>query len=330
MVDNEQKPFHEQTTVKDIPSARPAWPPPLRPRPPQEPSDAVRWLAITLALLLIAGGLGLAIYATTSQYTLALAGQSSAYLQATVNSQATTAGSLAATAQPLATSQAQIYASATAQAQPTVTAQVADDQATATATALGDLLTQDTGGTPALDDPLTDNSLNNQWATGYTDNNNTGCNFVDSSYQVQEALQGFIRTCFAATTNFQNFAYQVSMTITSGSAGGILFRGNGANGQYYFFWIDTSGNYALELYNGNSQHKVLAGGFSSAVLTGLNEPNNLIVIATKGTFYLFVNQTYVAGASDQTFSTGQIGVAAYNFSLPTTVDFSEAKVWTLS
>lgn len=329
MVDNEQKPFHEQTTVKDTPLEQPAWPPPPHPRPPQGPADAVKLLAITLALLLIAGGLGLAIYATSSQYSLALAGQSSASLQATVNSQATTAGSLAATAQPLATSQAQIYASATAQAQPTATAQVAGDQATATATVLGDLLTQDTGGTPALDDPLADNSLNNQWATGYTDNNNTGCNFVNSSYQVQEALQGFIRTCFAATTNFQNFVYQVSMTITSGSAGGILFRGNGANQQYYFFWIDTNGNYALELYNGNA-HKVLASGFSPAVLTGLNQSNSLAVIATKGTFYLFVNQAYVVGASDQTLSAGQIGVAVYNFSLPTTVDFSGAKVWTLS
>src|SRR5579885_1701261 len=305
MVENEQRPFHELTTVKDIPPARPAWPPPPRPRPPQGPSDAVKWLAITLALLLAAGGLGLAVYATINQYPLA------------------------ATAQPLATSQAQIYASATAQAQPTATAQSAGDQATATATALNNLLTQDTSGTPALDDPLADNSLNNQWATGYTDNNNTGCNFVNSSYQVQEALQRFIRTCFAATTNFKNFVYQVSMTITSGNAGGILFRANGANGQYYFFWIDINRNYALELYNGNS-HSVLASGFSDAILTGLDQSNTLAVIATKGTFYLFVNQTYVTGASDPTLSAGQIGVAAYNINLPTSVDFSEAKVWKLT
>jgi hypothetical protein len=328
MVENEQRPFHEQTTVKDIPPAHPAWPPPPRPRPPQGPSDAVKWLALILALLLVASGLGLAMYATLNQYTQALAGQQGAYLQATVNSQATTAGSLAATAQPLATSQAQIYASATAQAQPTATAQAAGDQATATATALNDLLTQDTSGTPALDDPLADNSLNNQWATGYTDNNNTGCNFVNSSYQVQEALQRFIRTCFAATTNFKNFVYQVSMTITSGNAGGILFRANGANGQYYFFWIDINGHYAFEIYNGNS-HSVLASGSSDAILTGLDQSNTLAVIATKRTFYLFVNQTYVTGANDSTLSAGQVGVAAYNINLPTSVDFREAKVWKL-
>lgn len=321
---------NEETTVNATLPEQPAWPPPPRPRPPQGPPDALKWLAIALALLLIVGGLGLAIYATTSQYSQTLAAQGSTSLQATANSQATAAGSLAATARPLGTAQAQIYASATAQALPTATAQTGDEFATATATALNEQLTRDTSGTPALDDPLTDNSMNNQWATGYTDNNNTGCNFVAGSYRVQEALQRFIRTCFAATTNFSNFVYQVSIAIISGSAGGILFRGNGASGQYYFFWIDTEGNYILELYNGDSSHTVLARGFSSAILTGLDEPNNLAVIATKGTFYLFVNQTYVASASDQTLHGGQIGVAAYNFNLPTTVNFSEAKVWPLS
>jgi hypothetical protein len=329
MAEHEQVPLHGQTTVNATPAERPIWPPPPRPRPPQGLAPVVKWLAILLALLLVAGGLGLTIYAATSQYSQGLVGQKNVALQATVNSQATSASSLAATAQPLATAQAQIYASATAQALPSATAQASDEQATATATALSALLTQDSSGTPALDDPLSDNSLNNQWATGYTDNNNTGCNFVNSSYRVQEALQRFIHTCFAATTNFHNFVYQISVTIISGSAGGILFRGNGTSGQYYFFWIDTNGNYVFELYNGNSSHIVLARGSSTAILAGLDQPNSLAVIVTKGTFYLFVNQTYVAGASNQTLTAGQIGVAAYNFTLPTTVDFSAAKVWTL-
>lgn len=321
---------HEQTTVNVITPEPPTWPPPPRRRPPQGPPVAVKWLAILLALSLVAGGLGLIIYAATSQYSQALVDQNSVALQATVHSQATAAGAVAATAQPLATTQAQIYATATAQALPTATALLGGVQSAATATALSDLLTQDTSGTPTLDDPLTDNSLNNQWATGYTDNNNTGCNFVDGSYRVQEALQRFIRTCFAATTNFHNFVYQISLTILSGSAGGILFRGNGASGQYYFFWIDTAGNYVFEVYSGNASHTVLARGFSTAILTGLDQPNSLTVIATGGTFSLFVNQTYLAGVSDQALNAGQIGVAAYNFALPTTVDFSAARVWTLS
>ncbi len=330
MLKDEQKPLHEQATLKDVP---PVWPPPPRPRPAQGPSRNVKILVITLAALLVAGGLGLVIYATSSQYGLALGAQQRVNVNATVlheaDSQATTVGSLQATAQPLATAQAGIYASATAQAQPTATAQASGDQATATATTLESQLTQDTTGTPALDDPLSDNSQGNGWDTGFSDNNNTGCNFVSSTYRVQEALPGFLHTCFADATDFSNFVYEVSMTINSGSGGGILLRANGLKGQYYLFKIDVNGNYTFELYNG-SAYALLANGTSSAILTGLSEPNNLAVIADKGTFSLFVNSTYVAGASDKTLSGGQIGVAAYNTSLPVTIDFSQAEVWQLS
>lgn len=332
MVDNEQRALHEQTTIKDISPARavkPIWPPPPRPRPPQGPPKALKITSLILAALLVVGGLGFVIYATTNQYNGTLTSQQRAYLRATVDTQATSASSLAATAQPLATAQAQIYASATAQAQATADSQNSGDQSTATATALGNMLTQDTSGTPALNDPLVDNSLNFRWDVGLSDNNNTGCNFSVNGYEVQEALQGFVHTCFADATNFSNFVYKISMTITTGNEGGVVFRGDSANGQYYLFRIDINGNYAFELYDGKA-YTLLASGFSSAILTGLDESNDLAVIADKGAFYLFVNQTYVDGANNTALKTGQIGVAAYNTSLPATVDFSNAEVWTLS
>ena len=337
-VDDEQQSFHSQTTVKEVLPTRPAettrstesvWPPPPRPRPRQGVPTKVKVLALTLAALLVASGLGLIIYATTNQYNVALATQQRLYLKGTVDSQATLAGSLRATAQPLATTQAQIDASATAQDQVTATIQASGDQATATATTLGNLLTQDTSGTPVLDDTLNDNSMNNNWDTGYTDNNNTGCNFVNGGYEVQEALKGFIHPCFATATNFSNFVYQISMTINGGSNGGIILCGNKSKGQYYFFSIDINGHYKFELYNGNA-YTLLASGNNSAIQTGIGQSNSLTVLANKGVFSLFVNQTYVASASDTTLKAGQIGMATSNTSLPTIVDFTNAQVWTLS
>jgi hypothetical protein len=291
----------------------------------------VRALAISLAALLIASGLGFLVYATTSQYNVNLLRGRSINLGVTVKSQATTVAAIAQTARPLATAQAGIYASATAQLQASATAAATGDSATATVTAMGSLLTQDTTGTADLDDPLSDNSLNNKWNIGYSDNNNTGCNFVNSNYQVQEALRGFVHTCFAEATSFNNFVYQVSMTITAGNEGGILFRGSSANtsGQYYLFRIDINGAYIFEVYNGGS-YTMLANGTSSAITTGLSQSNDLAVIADKGTFDLFVNATYVAGVNDKTLTSGQIGVAAYATNLPTTVTFSNARVWKLS
>lgn len=335
MFEDEQRSFHTETTVvAEAPAAvavtEPAWPPPPRPRPSQGPSKATRILAISLAALLVASGLSFMIYAATNQYGLAVGSQRRLNVNATVRgqvaSQATLVSSLQQTAQPLATAQARVFASATAQAQSTTTTQA---QATATATALEDVLTKATSGTPALDDPLSDNSLNNVWDVGGTDNNNTGCKFADSGYEVQEARQGFLQPCFASNTNFSNFVYQVSMTISSGNQGGLIFRGNRDRGQYYVFRIDTNGGYALELYNGG-KYLLLVQGANAAITTGTGVANDLTVLANKQVLSFFVNSTYLGSITDKTLSGGQVGVVALNQNLPTTVDFSDAKVWKLA
>ncbi|HET8841842.1 MAG TPA: hypothetical protein VFN35_10260 [Ktedonobacteraceae bacterium] len=339
MLDSRQKPSSEQATIQDKSiqavesksesQVPPVWPPPPRPRPRQGVPLFVKVLTITLALLLVLGGLGFVVYAATNQYGLALGASRNWNSRAIINSQATVVNSLAQTAQPLATSQAQIVATATAEVQATVTAQATGDLATATTTAMQNLLTQKTDGTPNLDDALSDNSENNQWDVGRTDNNATGCNFVNSSYEVQEVRQGFLQQCFADATDFSNFVYQVSMTISTGDQGGIIFRGHKDKGQYYLFRIDTNGNYALDLYNGNKYTSLLSGA-SSAILAGGGQSNDLAVIADKDSLSLFINTTYVGNIANKTLKSGQIGVAAINISLPTAVDFSNAQVWKLS
>lgn len=353
MLQDEQKPFHEQKTIQDRPrhdpktkqrsekstwaeqqeESLPAWPPPPHPRPAQGTPEAVKVLTLILALVLVAGGLSFIIYATTNQYSQALGITRRASINATVRneikSQATLVNSLVETAIPLATAQAQIVASATAQDQPSATAQAQSDQDQATATALNATLTQDTTATPTVNDPLIDNTLHYQWDIGYADDNATGCHFAASGYEVQEVRQGFIQPCFADATNFKNFVYQVSMTITAGNEGGIIFRGNKAKGEFYLFRIDINGAYALDLYNG-SQYARLASGKNQEISTGTGASNDLTVIANPNNLSLFVNQSYITGVSDQTLSTGQIGVAALNLGLPCTVDFSNAEVWTLA
>ncbi len=338
MLEDEREPLNEQTTLKNAVVAQPeqvesAWPPPPRPRPSQGPSKAVRVLTILLAALLVVGGLGALIYATTSQYGLAVGAQQRLSTNATVRSQvasqATQVSSLRATAQPLATTQAAIYATATAQDQSTTTSQPGQDQATATATTMQALLTQDTSGTPTLNDPLSDNSMGNGWDEVSSNNQGTSCGFPTGSYEVQEGLQGFLKPCFATNSNFTNFVYQMSLTIITGSEGGIVFCANASKDQYYLFRIDINGNYALELYNG-TQYALLAQGKNSAISTGVGSSNTLTVIVNKGTLALFVNSMYVDGANNTTLSKGEIGVVALDRNLPTTVDFSNAQVWSVS
>jgi hypothetical protein len=311
----------------------PLWPPPPRPRASQGSSKTVKIVSIALILLLIVGGLSFVIYATVNQYGFALRSSRVLNTNATVQSEeknlATLVSSLAQTAQPLATAQAQLIASATPQENPSATA--ASDQATATATVINTMLTHDTSGKPTLDDPLSDNTLHHQWDQGYTDNNATGCNFINSSYEVKEVRQGFLQPCFANATNFSNFVYQVTMTIKAGNQGGLIFRANKAKGQYYLFRMDIKGNYMLEVYNvSKPPYTRLLRGNNAAIATGTGVSNTLTVIANRSNLYLFVNKTYIDRVSDKTLSEGQIGVVAINTSLPVTADFTNAQVWKLA
>ena len=62
---------------------------------------------------------------------------------------------------------------------------------------------------------------------------------------------------------------------------------------------------------------------------GLNQPNVVAVVANNDSIALYVNHQFITSAIDNTYSQGQIGVAADNDNSPTTVVFRSAKVWTL-
>jgi hypothetical protein len=304
------------------------WPPPYPMYRRRETlSPAMLLLIILLVTLLIAGGLSLVIYSATEQYHSSLKAQAALDAQATAHVYATVTAQAQATNQVLATAQAGINATATAQANVAATATAQIDQATATATSFQDMLSTITSSTAALDDPLSDNSLNNHWDEGARKTGN--CMFTANGYQASEALQGYFQPCIAESTNFGDFVYQVQLSITQGNQGGILFRADGANGKYYLFRIGTDGSYAFDLYNGRKHSSTLVSGFSQAITTGINQANQLAIYAKGSTFYLFINGQYITGLKDTTLSSGQIGVVALDYSVPSQVTFSNARVWNL-
>jgi hypothetical protein len=313
-------------TVPDLPMA-PVWPPPQQDfrRPPTLPVW-VTILLIVLAIALIGGGLGLILFTATVQYRGAL------HAQATTSARLTAQVRLAqdqATAAVLSTANANIYASATAQSGATATATAAVDSATATATALGDVLRQATSGTAALDDPLSDNTRNNNW--DQTNNAVNGqCVFPGTGYHALAAQQGFFHPCFAEASNFSNFAFQVTMIIDSGKQGGIIFRANSTSTAFYLFYVDIDGRYSLDLYKSSTQATTLSSGFSAAITTGLKQSNQLAVVAYNSILYLYANQQFIASIADNTLRGGKIGVAALDLKNPTEVEYTNAQVWTIS
>ncbi|HLZ81015.1 MAG TPA: protein kinase, partial [Ktedonobacteraceae bacterium] len=222
-----------------------------------------------------------------------------------------------------ATANAQVVASAqaTANANATATAQVNSANATATAYA-----TATHFGTLVLNDPLQDNSQGYNWDIS-TIPGGGGCAFTQGAYHASMPQTHAFAPCFAQSTNFGDFAYQVQTTIMQGDQAGLIFRADAQNGMFYYFHVNRSGTFALEIINHFNSAGIIASGTSPAIKTGLNQSNLLAVKANGNNLTLYVNMQQVASVSDSTYSQGQIGVIAESIQNPTDVAFSNAKVW---
>jgi len=287
-------------------------------------------LIAILAVALISGGLGFIVYATTIQYRGGLHAQATVFARSTLQAQDTAQAQVQGTANFFATANANIYASATAQVGGTATLTAQGNNVTATATTYGSLLAQLTGGNSVLNDTLVDNSGGNQWDTT-TNTTSSACIFNGTDYEIDENQSGYLQPCFAEATNFTNFAYQADIVIDTGTAAGLTFCANPSKGSYYLFRFDIYGNYALDLYTSGSQATtLLTGADPTDIATGLSQSNTLSVIVFKGTLYLFANQAYLGSVANKTLTSGMIGFASLDSSVPTKAEFSNAQVWTFS
>ncbi|GCE13942.1 hypothetical protein [Tengunoibacter tsumagoiensis] len=312
-------------------TTKPVWPPPPRTRKSTRLSTILKVIVLVLALLLVIGGFSFITYSTTTQFRSSITSSLAAEVKATSSVQKTAQAQAQSTANALNTAQTNIEATATAQSDTVAQATAAVDNATATASALGDLYTNSTNGTPLFDDPLSDNTGAGKWDEG-APSTNTGCTFstTDVMYHVSEATQGYLQPCVAQATRFSSFAYQARLTINKGNPGqaGLLFRIDSTNKNYYFFHIGSDGSYALDLYQ-NANPNTLIKGRNSAITIGMGQSNTLAVIANSNRINLYANGTYLDSVNDSTFSAGKIGLGVINQGTPIDVSCSDAQVWSL-
>jgi 3-keto-disaccharide hydrolase/zinc-ribbon domain len=226
-----------------------------------------------------------------------------------------------------ATEAAQTHATATAITAVTATVQA---QASATAAVIAANPNPYTPGLGklALIDPLSDNSKGYAWdASTQTDGT---CAFSGGSYHASTPKTQFFYVCSAGVTDFSNFAFEVQAKILQGDCAGMVFRADTNTGKLYFFEVCHNGTYNFSRYldfTGNNV-KVLAGGSSAAIVTGLNQTNTIAVVAQGKTLSIYVNKQKITSVSDSTFTHGQVGLFADASNHPTDVAFNNAKVWT--
>jgi hypothetical protein len=176
-------------------------------------------------------------------------------------------------------------------------------------------------GTLALNDPLSDNSQGNAW-----DEVSGSCVFSSGEYKVSS--QAGLQPCLARNSNFGDMAYEVQVTIVQGEEAGIIFRADGSQQNYYFFYVDADGVYDLDSY-ANTIATTKTAGANTAIKIGTNVSNVLGVVTSNNQIDLYVNYQKVDSVMDSTYSQGEIGVAAYSYVNATQAVFSNARVWIL-
>jgi hypothetical protein len=94
---------------------------------------------------------------------------------------------------------------------------------------------------------------------------------------------------------------------TQGDSGGIVFRSE------YRLRIGTDGSYDLV-----TSSRMIVSGTSSAIMTGNNVTNHVTIVAVGNSITVSVNSTTLINVTDNTSSSGSIGVMAVNFGHATT------------
>ena len=185
------------------------------------------------------------------------------------------------------------------------------------------------GGKLELYDPLSDNRQGHSWQE-YVDTGGAACQFAGGAYHAVQPQKGHVQICFAKSTNFSNFVYEIQLTI-SGDYGGIVFCADSANLKYYYFSIGRDERFYFRRYvDGDPAHaQGLLQGQAPFIHSGLNQVNLLAVVVQNGSIDLYVNQHEIGSYDDSSYTHGQIGVFAGNAGNSTNIAFSNVKVWQL-
>jgi hypothetical protein len=140
-----------------------------------------------------------------------------------------------------------------------------------------------------------------------------------------------IDTCWGGPS-YDNFAYDIEVTIVRGDCGGIVFREDSTEGyKDYTFDICQDGRYSIDIDQGAAltYNNIKAGTTTPGLHKGLNQANLVAVVAQGQNFSLYVNKQLVTTFRDTTYGSGRIGVAVWDDTNATDVSFANQRVWRL-
>ncbi|GER88523.1 hypothetical protein KDW_26850 [Dictyobacter vulcani] len=189
------------------------------------------------------------------------------------------------------------------------------------------LYVQSTRGKPTFSSPLFFDTGDN-WDI-YPTKDGGGCTFTDNALHSSVFQDSYYAPCIAHDLHVQNFALEIQMTILKGEEGGVIFRSNANDKNFYSFRLRCDGTYGLILTRDDGHTTPLVYDKNTLIKNGNGKTNIVTIIARANIIYLYINKHYVGSASDNTYRAGSIGVLAVDRQKGTDVAFNNLRLWKL-
>lgn len=155
-------------------------------------------------------------------------------------------------------------------------------------------------------------------------------------YQDGEYRLGVFRTDYVAWGNPEpvqdlgDFEIEVDARAVEGPLDnnlGLLVRYQEDHENFYWFQISSDGLFSVDRLEGGEWVTVVNWQESTAIQQGLGVTNRLKVVCSGDQFTFYVNDTWLETVTDDTFASGNIGLAAGTFEEPgVVVHFDNLKV----
>jgi len=133
---------------------------------------------------------------------------------------------------------------------------------------------------------------------------------------------------------FDDFTYQVDVMRTLGtltSSQGMIFRSDETYQNTYVFHIAADGQYLIyKLVDGSTTFLIPSWTSSSAIHQGYDVWNTLKVVCSGPTMEFYINDILVESLIDSEFSSGKVGVKAYDVSYDSNIKLFDNAELTLS
>ena len=158
------------------------------------------------------------------------------------------------------------------------------------------------------------------------------CLFQQGSYHASSNKIHVYTLCPASqqqpTTS--DMTFEMHMQILHGDCGGLLFRGDFQQGNFYYFDVCFDGHHYLTTYKNFALLQPLPTQASMlpALQNDAHATITIGVVAQGSSLTFFLNGQQVDQLTDSTYTSGQIALLCFAINNPTEVVFSNARLWT--